>query len=200
MHFLILVGGQVHDKAMFSRLCDNFVGTHPTCLHFWPGKRRWSLHEYPIPQANGRAEVAGRTVINTLRKLHTDNEINWVESLPRVLRLKHDLPDPETDLSPYHLLFGRERPLVGLPFSLPRAHPDAEEFFDGIQKVDEFARQALLASLKAQEMVVNRKRPSWSDIKEGDWVFMQRPTAFAGPKMQTSWMGPYKVATQTGLN
>ena len=38
--------------------------------------------------------VAPKT-ITQLRKLHADHEINWVESLPRVLRLRHDLPIPE---------------------------------------------------------------------------------------------------------
>ena len=86
------------------------------------------------PQANGRAEVAGKSLITTLRKLQADHEINWVESLPRVLRLRHDLPDPHTGFSPYNLVFGRERPLGGLPYTAVRASPDAEEFLDGVEK------------------------------------------------------------------
>jgi len=38
------------------------------------------------PQANGRAEVSGRTVINVSRKIQADHCINWVGSLPQVLR------------------------------------------------------------------------------------------------------------------
>ncbi len=37
------------------------------------------------PQANGRAEVAGQQLIVLLRKLHAEEEINWVEALPRAL-------------------------------------------------------------------------------------------------------------------
>ena len=36
------------------------------------------------------------------------------------------------------------------------------------------------------------------DLKVGDWVFVQRPTAYAGPKIQTSWMGPYQLVARTG--
>ena len=100
------------------------------------------------PQANGRAEVAGRTVITTLRKLHADHEINWVEALPRVLRLRHDLPNPENGFSPYQLVFGRERPLGGLPQSIPRANPDAEEFLDGIKAIDDVALEILRKELQ----------------------------------------------------
>ncbi len=37
------------------------------------------------PQANGSAEVAGQQLIGLLRKLHAEEEINWVEALPRAL-------------------------------------------------------------------------------------------------------------------
>ena len=150
------------------------------------------------PQANGRAEVAGRTLITTLRKLHTDNEINWVESLPRALRLRHDLPDPETGFTPYQLLFGRERPLANLPFSIARANPDAEEFVDGIQKIDDFTGKILQKQLQDQEERINRSRSYRHDFAVGDWVWIQRPTAFVGPKIQTSWQGPYQITFRTG--
>ena len=150
------------------------------------------------PQANGRAEVAGRTVMAALRKLQADHEINWVEGLPRVLRLMHDLPDPETGVSPYQLVFGRERSLGGLPYLITRSHPEAEEFFDGIAKLDEFALKFLQKSVYQQELALNKRRPMLIDFKVGEWVFVQRPTAYAGPKMQTSWMGPYQLVARTG--
>ena len=151
------------------------------------------------PQANGRAEVAGKSLITTLRKLQADHEINWVESLPRVLRLRHDLPDPHTGFSPYNLVFGRERPLGGLPYTAVRASPDAEEFLDGVEKIDAWALQALRQELKKQEDAINRSRHVWyGQIKIGDWIWVQRPTAFVGPKIQTSWMGPYRIVSRVG--
>ena len=33
------------------------------------------------PQANGRAERAGKQIINLLRKLNVEQEINWVEAM-----------------------------------------------------------------------------------------------------------------------
>ena len=63
-------------------------------------------------QANGRAEVAGKTIYNLLRKLHTAEKLNWVEALPRVLRHHHNIVG-ECGASPYQALFGRERPEAG---------------------------------------------------------------------------------------
>ncbi|EPS66700.1 hypothetical protein M569_08075, partial [Genlisea aurea] len=116
------------------------------------------------PQANGRAEVAGRTLLTVLRKLEADHEINWVEALPRALRLRHDLPDPETGWSPYQLVFGRERPLGGLPRSVPKPHPDAEELADGLVHIDRWAWEHLRAEHKKIEARINRRRPEFAGV------------------------------------
>jgi len=65
------------------------------------------------PQAHGRAEVAGRTGINVLRKIQQDHNIKWLESLPRRLRSRHYLPDKETGSSAYQIVLGRQRALEG---------------------------------------------------------------------------------------
>lgn len=68
------------------------------------------------PQANGRAEVAGKTLITTLRKLHFEENVNWVEALPHALRLIHDRVG-EGGMSPHQIVFGRDRNLAGLPYT-----------------------------------------------------------------------------------
>ena len=93
-------------------------------------------------QANGRAEVAGRCLINILRKLETDSHINWVEALPRVLRMYHDAPG-ETGLSPFEILFGRTRGLAGMPYSVPRTCEGAEVFMDRMKYVDALVAETL---------------------------------------------------------
>ena len=81
------------------------------------------------PQANGRAEVAGRTLQDLLRKIHQDSKANWVEALPRALRIHHDTVDPVMGISPYQAIFGRERPLAGLPWRPELECEDANDFF-----------------------------------------------------------------------
>ena len=71
-------------------------------------------------QANGRVERAGQQILEILRKLNAEQKINWVEALPQVLDRIHDVKG-ESGFSPYQILFGRERPLAGIPYTPPSA-------------------------------------------------------------------------------
>ena len=88
------------------------------------------------PQANGRAEVAGRQLITVLRKLHAERAINWVEAMPHALRLIHDSEGP-SGMSPYQIVFGRDRNLGGLPKKHPDEAEAAVEFLDRMRTLDE---------------------------------------------------------------
>ena len=59
--------------------------------------------------------MAGKTLITILRKLNAEGGVNWVEALPRAIRMQHDLVG-EGGLSPYQIVFGRERNLAGIPY------------------------------------------------------------------------------------
>ena len=86
------------------------------------------------PQANGRAEVAGRVVQDLLRRLFLDGEVNWVEALPRALRIHHDTLDPTIGMTPYEAIFGRARPVGGLPWEVEIECEEAKEFFQRMEK------------------------------------------------------------------
>ena len=43
------------------------------------------------PQANGRAKRAGQQIIELLKKLNVEQNVIWVEALPRVLVQYHDV-------------------------------------------------------------------------------------------------------------
>lgn len=66
------------------------------------------------PQSNGRAERAGKQIIDLLRKMHAEQSLNWEEALPMALRIHHDNPGP-SGWSPYEIVFGRKRALMDLP-------------------------------------------------------------------------------------
>ena len=87
------------------------------------------------PQANGRAEAAGKQLIMQLRRLHAEEKVNWVEALPRALRHIHDRVGP-SGLSPYQIILGRERPLTGKTYQPLKTCDDAMEYFDHIESMD----------------------------------------------------------------
>jgi hypothetical protein len=61
---------------------------------FHMGQRRSperpSVSQAYHPQANCKAKVAGQQLIVVLHKLHAEEEIKWVEALPRALLYIYD--------------------------------------------------------------------------------------------------------------
>ena len=71
-------------------------------------------------QANGRVEVAGQQIMERLRKVQAEDKILWIEALPAMIDRLHDIPG-ESGLSPYQILFGRDRPMAGIPYNPPES-------------------------------------------------------------------------------
>ena len=80
--------------------------------------------------------MAGRVLNDVLRKLVNVMGINWVEALPRALRILHDTPNPITKMSPYEIVFGRERSLGGLPRVTQNECVEANDWLDKMQGID----------------------------------------------------------------
>jgi hypothetical protein len=94
----------------------------------WVEDSKWGTQP-PPPQANGRAEVAGKTLMSFMRRLWVESGINWVEALPRVLRVYLDTPG-ESGYSPFQIVFGRDRFVAGAPLPIERECVGASDFMD----------------------------------------------------------------------
>ena len=79
--------------------------------------------------------MAGKTFKMWLRKISEEEHKCWVEMIPHVLRKYHDMPGV-SGLSPYEIVYGRQRPLAGLPYSTPKGSEDAIEFFKRMERMD----------------------------------------------------------------
>jgi hypothetical protein len=149
------------------------------------------------PQANGRAEFAGKTLIGLLRKLHAEEKVNWVEALPRVLRMYHDTPG-ESGFSPYQVVFGRERYLAGVPYEPLKECEGAQAFFDRMDDLDKRVAQVLNQQHWQEARRINASRPKPSAYQPGDRVWLLRPKDSAVSKLDTWWVGPTQVVQRTG--
>ena len=56
----------------------------------------------------------------------------------------------------------------------------------------------LRKKLQEEEALINRSRPLRDNLKINDWVWIQKPTAFVGPKLQASWQGPFQITSRLG--
>jgi hypothetical protein len=151
------------------------------------------------PQANGRAEVAGKQLIECLRKNHAEEEINWVEALPRALRYIHDRVGT-AGISPYKLLMGRDRPLAGLPYTPERECLDAHDYFNHLEELDSVVADQLDGDHLMAQRRHNagiKKRPAFY---VGDQVWIMKPKLVGGHKIQTYWTGPTTITSRTGAS
>ena len=148
-------------------------------------------------QANDRADVCGRVLHLSLRKMHLQEGINWVEALPRALRFQHDLVG-EFGVSAYELVFGRERNLVGIPWEPVRECTEAADFFKHMDAIDEKVAHALNEAHQKAQKRINAKRHPKASFDDGSWVWLLSPRKVGGQKIERWWKGPFQVVQRVG--
>ena len=126
------------------------------------------------PQANVRAEVAGMTLMGFMRRLWVELGINWVEALPRVLRVYHDTRG-ESGYSPFQIVFGRERFVAGAPLPVERECEGATQFMDRMEWLDKEVSKRLTQQLESRVNRANAVRCVPPTYKPGDWVWVLKP-------------------------
>ena len=89
--------------------------------------------------------------------MHVEEKLNWVEALPRVLRLHNDTVS-ECGLRPYQILFGRDRAEAGIPYQPPRECENASHFFTRMREIDQKVALFYNDILEKQQNLVNSRR------------------------------------------
>ena len=140
-------------------------------------------------QANGRAEVAGQRLMNLLKKLTVDVEVpeaSWVTLLPKALRHLHDAPG-ESGLSPYEIVFGRHRPLQGLPQQPPREAEGALEFLERMRQLDISVAKRLNELHEKRWRTINSKRRAPPPFVVGSKVWYKPEPQPGRDKLDPHW-------------
>lgn len=151
------------------------------------------------PQANGRAESAGKVIRDILRKLFLEEARHWVLLLPLAIRMRHDTVDPELGFSPYQLVFGRDRSGFGLPWSVPHENLEALTWLEKREREEQDLGDRLRKRISDHSRRVSGQR-KLRPFQKGDRVWMKRPKGITGPGLQSVWLGPYVLAKQVGEN
>ena len=149
------------------------------------------------PQANGRAEVAGKVLKDLLRKLSMEQKRPWPELVPIALRIRHDLVDPEVGFSPYQLVFGRERAGSGPAWFVEHESPEAQKWLEKRREVEVEVAERLRGRLEKKQQVINKTRRE-REFKVGDWVYLRKPKEVAGPGLEPFWTGPFEIRERRG--
>ena len=147
-------------------------------------------------QAKGWAERAGQQLRDKLKKLITDHEeplCNWVELLPKALRLIHDTPG-EHGLSPYEIVFGRHRPLGGMPYRPVRETFGATTFLKLMDDLRQVAAERMNKIHEKRAKSVNAHRRDPPPLKVGDTVWYRPEPKGGRDKLEPHWKGPGRVS------
>ena len=133
-----------------------------------------------------------------LPKFHADEGINWPECLASALRVIHDTPGI-SGMTPYQILFGRERNMPNLPYEAPKDCEDAQTFLLRMQQVDEQVARLHNEAHEKQARTENLKRPEAEVFQKNQWVWYRRPER-SGDKLDSRWLGPAVVLRRVGEN
>ena len=148
-------------------------------------------------QTNGRAEVAGQGLIKLLKKLRADGITNWVEALPRALWHIHGLPG-ESGLSPFQIVFGRDRNEAGVPYPPLRESENARQFFDRMNQLDHTIADTLNRQHLQTQRRLNASRQRPRKYHPNDIVWVLRTKASLTDKLDSKWIGPARVLERLG--
>ena len=108
-------------------------------------------------------------MISLLRNFHAEEEINWLEALPRALLYLHDRVG-EGGLSPYRILMGRERPLAGIPNTPERECLEAQDYFDQNAEIDQMVADNLDGEHFMAQYRHNSRLKGRPEFRVGDLV------------------------------
>ena len=150
-----------------------------------------------LSRSNGQAEVAGRRVLERLRKLHMENQKkNWFREMWRAIQAYHHLPKP-SGLSPHEILFTRDRLSCSLPWYTTGLAKDAVQAFKAAEDTAKLVKDALEKE-HAKRQDKTPKGPVTS-FNVGGHFWVERPRPL-GTHLTKTWYIPGNIAKRVGPN
>ena len=158
-------------------------------------------------QSNGKAESAGKVLIDEIRTALTSNKgkspLSWVDVLPRALYWHHQRVDPDTGYSIHEKVFGRQGGYPGPKISVVGEDQDMVEFCEKMEAMDETRGAVETAQAKMKAKYDQGRKPDGKShhyhAKQRVWVLRPRKKPVSNAvKLDTVWCGPYEVVRRTG--
>ena len=129
-------------------------------------------------------------------KLAAEEGRPWVEILPKALRAIHDVPG-ESGLTPYEIVFGRQRPLAGIPYRPEREAEGATAFLKKMEEQDRWVSKVLQEQQARRANQENKKRKEPSPLPTGSKVGYQPEKKPGADKLEPKWKGPAIVKKES---
>lgn len=155
------------------------------------------------PQCNGLVERSNATVASILRKFCDENQLDWDVHIKPAQFSINTMPSEATKVSPFQMTYGR---LPRLPIDLALRKNSNEDEERGPKTT--FVKQLADALSTTQRLAINNAKIAAGKMKEiydkhakppayqvGDLVYVKASSYESGlaRKLQTKYLGPYKV-------
>ena len=159
------------------------------------------------PQTNATVERANSTLAKSLASYVNENQTNWPDYLNSVMMAFRSTPATEsTQMSPYHILFGKE---MNLPVDVnlipkPTLPNNVKQHIDNVHQSIKLYQDIAQANMKIVQDSVKEKYDLKSKepcFRVNDRVLLRNHVTKKGlsSKLTPKWIGPFKI-TSRGLN
>ena len=102
-------------------------------------------------------------------------------------------------MSPYQILFGRDRSVPGLPYTPERECESASQFIRRMEWVDETISKRINTEHAKDMECANRSRKTREPFQEGEKVWVRKsPSLSSSSTLDTRWRGPMRVVQRRG--
>ncbi len=131
--------------------------------------------EPSLPSASQRASRGGwEDAYEFYAAALGESGINWVEALPRVLRVYHDTRG-KSGYSPFQIVFGQDRFVAGATLPIERECVGASDFMHRMEWLERGVSKNLIDQLESEVNRANSSRRVPPTYQPGDWVWVFRP-------------------------
>lgn len=153
------------------------------------------------PQTNAACERMNSTIAQCLRTYINPEQTNWNKLLPGVMMALRMSPSTQaSDLSPYHLVFGKE---MNLPFDtslIPKnglnkdAKTHVSDLMSHLKIVKNIATKNIQKAQQKQKQQYDKKTQV-REFRVGQYVLLHTTKVPQGlsPKLTSPWEGPFYV-------
>ena len=155
------------------------------------------------PQTNSIAERTNKTIIQCLRTIIDENQLNWSDLLPGILMAFRMTPSASSEFSPYFLLFGKEMNLPVDTTLIPRTDINKnlkghiENILDNLKVAKRLATENLQHAQQRQKTHYD-KNTALPTFEIQDQVLMYTPKVPVGlsSKLHRKQEGPFYIVAK----
>lgn len=152
------------------------------------------------PRANGQAERANRTVLNSIRCMVGEKNTRWDEQLQKIQWSVNNMPNSTTNLTPSVLVLSYKPRDVHQNAIILTLQDEEDNVLENTSELRQQATRAIEKRQRLQKRYFDERRRKPINYEVGDMVLVERDLTAMGHsrKLEAKFKGPYLVKAVLG--